>query len=115
MPVPFTWLDGYPSLLAAANGDYEATAWALTGKRDGAGNALAVWQDYVAGTGPTNPSSHFRCFIEMPSGAPLLRWDPDLGSERVYTIWGRPSLTEGGWITPTNAASRFFRVDVSLP
>ena len=115
MPVPFTWLDGYPSLLAAANGDYEATAWALTGKRDGAGNALAVWQDYVAGTCPTNPSSHFRCFIEMPSGAPLLRWDPDLGSERVYTIWGRPSLTEGGWITPTNAASRFFRVDVSLP
>ena len=115
VPVPFAWLDGYPSLMAAASGDYEAAAWTATGKRDGAGNALAVWQDYVAGTCPTNPGSQFRCFIEMPVGTPVLSWDPDLGDERVYTIWGRSSLLEGGWTTPTNAASRFFRVDVSMP
>jgi hypothetical protein len=51
----------------------------------------------------------------MWQGVPVLRWDPDLGNERVYTIWGRPSLLEGEWTTPTNAASRFFRVTVTMP
>ncbi|MGI6098681.1 MAG: hypothetical protein GX174_05605 [Lentisphaerae bacterium] len=115
VPVPFAWLDGYPSLMAAAGGDYEAAAWRANGKHDGAGNELAVWQDYVAGTCPTNTASRFRCSIEMWQGVPVLRWDPDLGNERVYTIWGRPSLLEGEWTTPTNAASRFFRVTVTMP
>jgi hypothetical protein len=34
--------------------------------------------------------------------------------ERVYTVEGRESLTDGDWV-PTNAASRFFRVKVSMP
>ena len=34
--------------------------------------------------------------------------------ERVYTLWGRSDLSSA-WTTPTNAASRFFRVGVSLP
>jgi hypothetical protein len=115
VPVPFAWLDGYPSLMASAGGDYETAAWMANGKCDGAGNALAVWQDYVAGTCPTNPASRFRCIIEMRQGAPVLRWEPDLGDGRIYTLWGRPSLLEGDWATPTNAASRFFRVKVSMP
>ena len=113
--VPFAWLDGYPSLMAAAGGDYEAAASMANGKRDGAGNAMAVWQDYVAGTCPTNPGALFRCLIEMRQGTPVLKWEPDLGNERVYTIWGRSSLLVGEWGTPTNASSRFFRVEVSLP
>ena len=34
--------------------------------------------------------------------------------ERVYTVEGRESLTDGDW-GPTNAASRFFRVKVAMP
>jgi hypothetical protein len=51
----------------------------------------------------------------MAGDSPALVWDPDLGNERVYTIWGRPDLAQGEWTTPTNAASRFFRIQVSLP
>ena len=52
-------------------------------------------------------------------GEPIVGWEPDLNAggkkhERVYTVEGRESLTDGNW-GPTNAASRFFRVKVSLP
>ena len=114
VPVPYAWLDGFPGLLASFGGDYEAAALSANGKRDVGGNPLAVWQDYVAGTCPTNPASQFRCFIGMEGGMPVLSWDPDLGNERVYTLWGRPDLSSA-WTTPTKAASRFFRVGVSLP
>ena len=50
----------------------EAAALAASGKRDAAGNPLSVWQDYVAGTCPTNPASLFRSFIEIQGGSPRL-------------------------------------------
>ena len=33
-------------------------------------------------------------------------------AKSICTIYGRESLTDGGWTTPTNAASRFFKVGV---
>lgn len=114
VPVPYAWLDGYPTLLASCGGDYEAAALLETGKRDSGGSSLAVWQDYVAGTCPTSAVSLFRCFIEMGEGTPVLGWKPDLGNERVYTIWGKPDLASP-WTTPINTASRIFRISVSLP
>jgi len=50
----------------------------------------------------------------MAGGMPQVTWTPDLGTTRVYSVSGRTHLTEGDWGT-TNAASRFFRVEVSLP
>ncbi len=55
----------------------------------------------------------------MEDGEPIVGWEPDLNEggtkhERVYTVEGRESLTDGDW-GPTNAASRFFRVKVSMP
>lgn len=44
----------------------------------------------------------------------MLGWKPDLGYERVYTILGKPDLASP-WTTPTNTASRIFRISVSLP
>jgi glycerophosphoryl diester phosphodiesterase len=112
--IPPSWLEQYPALLASAGNDYRMAGMSRTGKFDGYGREMSVWEDYVAGTCPTNPASQFRCFIGMESGAPVLAWDPDLGGERVYTLWGKPDLSSV-WTTPTNAASRFFRVGVSLP
>lgn len=34
--------------------------------------------------------------------------------ERVYTVEGLESLTEGSW-GPSNSASRFFRVSIEMP
>ena len=61
----------------------------------------------------------FRTVISMNGETPVIGWGPDLNEdgtkqERVYTVEGRESLTDGEW-GPTNAASRFFRVKVSMP
>ena len=62
----------------------------------------------------------FRALISIGAeGEPVIDWEPDLNEsgtkhERVYTVEGRESLTGGDW-GPTNAASRFFRVRVSMP
>ena len=81
--------------------------------------ALQVWQDYVAGTDPTNAASVFSAGIEMVGGVPQVTWLPNLntnGIERIYTIWGKTNLTDGtDWECPTNAAHRFFKMTVEMP
>lgn len=84
-----------------------------------ANNVNKVWECYVAGISPTNAAEAFRAVISWESGVPAISWEPDLNDggtkqERIYTILGRESLTEGSW-GPTNAASRFFKVSVEMP
>jgi len=80
------------------------------------GKSTPLWQDYVAGTNPDPAASNavFRIDRFDPTGG-TLRWMPDLGSERVYEIWGCRDLAIGDWHSPTNALDRFFKVKVSLP
>ncbi len=61
----------------------------------------------------------FRTVISMEDGAPIIGWEPDLNEggtkhERMYTVEGRESLSDGSW-APTNSASRFLRVQVRMP
>ena len=78
-----------------------------------------VWECYVAGLVPTNAADLFRTVISISDGKPQISWEPRLSadeeSKRTYTIYGRESLTDGEWTTPTNAASHFFKVRVTLP
>jgi hypothetical protein len=108
-PVPYAWFDQYPALLALAGGDYEATALA-----DVDDDGYMAWQEYVAGSIPTNRESVLRTMIDVSNGVPWLSWTPDLGTARVYTLLGITNLNEPVW-GPTNAASRFFRVRVDMP
>ena len=61
----------------------------------------------------------FRALISIGAeGEPVIGWMPDLNeggtkNERVYTVEGKANLTDS-W-APTNSASRFFRVKVSMP
>lgn len=109
VPVPYAWLDQYPVLLSLAGGDYEAAALA-----DVDGDGYIAWQEYVAGTVPTNRESVFMSLISLSNGVPWVTWNPDLGTARVYCVEGRTNLTSGIW-GMTNAASQFFRVTVLLP
>ena len=54
-PVPYSWLSDYG--FGGCEADFETADNSATGKRDGAGRLLSVWQDYVAGTDPTNIAS----------------------------------------------------------
>ena len=68
--------------------------------------------------GLTNSESEFTAGIEFVDGVPQVTWSPNLntnGTERIYTIWGKESLTDAAWHSPTNAAHRFFKVKVEMP
>lgn len=109
IPVAFSWLNQYPPMLGVAGGDYEAAAL-----EDVDGDGHLAWQEYVAGSNPTNRESVLRTWITAGNGGPQVTWTPDLGTARVYTVYGRTNLTDGAWGV-TNGASRFFRVKVARP
>ncbi len=90
-----------------------------TDKKDAQGNNMYVWQDYVAGTDPTDTNSVFTATITMVDGVPVVEWSPKLSateeSRRRYTIYGKAGLGAGEeWHSPTNALDRFFTVGVEL-
>ena len=109
------WFSGYG---LGNNGDFEAAAKASLGKFSSDSKAMYAWQDYVAGTDPTNATSVFTAGIEFVGGVPQITWSPNLNSngiERIYTIWGKENLGDAAWHSPTNAAVRFFKVSVEMP
>ena len=119
VPVPYSWLDNYAASFGAGH-DYEALAHTATGKRNGDGSAMYIWQDYVVGTNPTNVNDVFTATIEMDGSRPVIHWTPDLNENglyrlRSYTIWGKTNLYDTAWHSPTNNASRFFKVTVEVP
>jgi hypothetical protein len=64
------------------------------------GDGLLTWQEYVAGTDPTNPASCFR--INTISGVdigqpPVISWDTTTG--RLYSVYSRTNLLVSPWIT----------------
>ena len=75
-PVPYSWLSDYG--FGGCEADFETADNSATGKRDGAGRLLSVWQDYVAGTDPTNIASRLTAKIEMRGSEPVVTWAPDL-------------------------------------
>ena len=90
-----------------------------TDKKDAQGNNMYVWQDYVAGTDPTDTNSVFTATITMVDGEPVVEWSPKLGvaeeSRRRYTIYGKAGLGAGEeWHSPTNVLDRFFTVGVEM-
>ena len=118
--VPYSYLDElYPAI--TNNAAQFASDAAYDGLAEGAspfGKSIPLWQDYVAGTDPTDDGHRFTANIAIENGEVKITWDPDLNEDgqqrRVYTIKGAAELTDT-FVAPTNSASRFFKVEVSLP
>jgi len=109
VPVPYSWLAQYPVLMSMAGGNFEIAALS-----DADLDGMITWQEYVAGSVPTDNASVFRAGIDVIGGEPQVSWTPDLGAARVYTVDGKTNLTDTVW-GPTNAGSRFYRVRVDMP
>jgi hypothetical protein len=110
--VPYAWMEEHGFGDGTEEG-YEAVAFT-----NAANGVNKVWECYAAGLDPTNPASTFTAAIAFSNGAPVVSWTPDLNekntkTERSYVLEGTPTLTNA-W-GPTNSASRFFRVKVTLP
>ncbi len=119
--VPETWAAQFPSYVAKFGSDFAASLTKPTGKKDAAGNPLQVWQDYVAGTDPTDVNDLFRAEIRIVDNAPVVSWSPTLSAteaaKRTYTIYGRQSLLSGNWtvVAAGQAANyNFFKVTVEM-
>jgi len=114
VPVPYEWLDLWENNIA----NYEDFA-----ESEGI-NGVTLWESYVAGLIPTNAASKFAItnfVVNAGSRVSKLEWspnyenDPDPKKRRVYIIKGKEDLSDKDWHSPTNSASRFFKVEVKLP
>ena len=119
--IPETWAAQFPSYAAKFGNDFTASLTKPSGKKDSSGHDLQVWQDYVAGTDPTDVNDVFRATISMVGDEPVVSWEPVLSSaeaaKRTYKIYGRQSLYSGDW-TPVAAGHakdyNFFKVTVEM-
>lgn len=120
--VPEEWTRQFPQFEERFGSDFAAALQKETGKTDAQGNALLVWQDYVAGTDPTNPEDRFQAIIRFVDGDPVIEWSPRLTaaeeSRRTYTIYGKTSLSpDENWSVVSDGEAgnyNFFRVTVEM-
>ncbi len=120
--IPDEWFEKYYPTANAS--ERQAIAEGAGVKTDASGAAMPVWQDYVAGTDPTNALSKFTAKIEMKDGAPVVTWSPALNGDgvregtRVYRVWGKADLGDAAWSEVEAGGEgnyRFFRVTVEMP
>ena len=110
IPVSHAWLGNYPPLLAEWGDDFERAANAM------AENGInQVWECYLAGIDPTDPSASFMSSLEMKGATPSLSWSPDLHEARSYAIFGKENLADPEWKPGPVAGQRFFQIKVSMP
>ena len=118
--IPESWVTNYSGFVEKFGNDFTAALTKPSGKRDAQGNALMVWQDYVAGTDPTKEDDVFQASITIANGVPLISYTPELPPEerdkRKYTIYGKVRLQDAEWsIVNGDAADyNFFKVTVEM-
>ena len=96
--IPSSWAENYPAFESKFGLDFTKALSMKTGKKDGAGNDMLVWQDYVAGTDPTKPEDKFTASITVVEGKVTVSCTPELDDDRKalrkYTTWGKKSLLD---------------------
>lgn len=98
-------------------GDLAGALAKPTGKQGLGGEVRTVWDDYVAGTDPTDPASVFTTTIAIIDGKVVLDWSPNLnlGSEsRLYRVKSKLKLSDA-WTCPPVTGHHFFMTEVALP
>ena len=119
--VPATWTVNYLKFTEKFGSDFTKALAMQTGKKDGAGNPMFVWQDYVAGTDPTDETDVFTASITIVDGKVKVSYSPELDDARKalrkYTTWGKVSLLDAGWTEVESGKEsdyNFFKVTVEM-
>ena len=119
--IPSSWTTSYPKFTEKFGTDFTKALAMQTGKKDGAGNPMFVWQDYVAGTDPTKEDDVFAASITMVDGKVVISYTPELDDARKamrkYTTWGKKSLKDTEWTEVqqgSEAEFNFFKVSVEM-
>jgi len=117
LSIPYAWFADIPRFVSPYGSDFSAAALLPSGKTARDGTAMKVWQDYVAGTDPTDTNDVFRAFVGVTNGVPYVWWMPNLNGRsvaRIYTVSGRTALDVGDW-QMAQTRHRFFKVSVAMP
>lgn len=118
--VPDSWSSQYPDFNEKFGQDLGVALTKKSGKKDSWGNDMFVWQDYVAGTDPTDETDVFRASIVLVGGVPKVSYTPELceseKARRVYTIFGKSSLNDVRWnvVNGDESAYNFFKIAVEM-
>lgn len=121
--IPSAWAEQYPGFAAKFGSDFTAALTKPTGKRDGAGNAMLVWQDFVAGTDPTDDDDVFKASITFDEdGSPVISWtpefaDPSEAAKRRYRKYGKVRIQDKDWTEFSDGEEsnfNFFKVTVEM-
>ena len=89
-PVPYEWLASYGLTNSGATFDQAAAD-------DQDSDGLTAWQEYIAGTDPTNTTSCFKATQNAPN---KIGWSPVAG--RVYSVYWSTNLMNGFQPLETN-------------
>lgn len=120
--VPETWAVNYDGFAAKFGTDFTKALTMKTGKKDGVGNDMLVWQDYVAGTDPTKMEDRFTASITIDKdGKVHISYSPELDENRkrmrIYTVWGKKSLRDRDWVAVSEGDENeynFYKVTVEM-
>lgn len=125
-PVAMTesWSAKYPSYREKFGNNFAQSVTKKTGKVDASGKDMLVWQDFVAGTDPTDINDKFYATIEIVDGIPEISYYPELPAEekalREYKIFGKAKLSDQEWTDVSamtgqeRAEYNFFKVTVEM-
>ena len=119
--IPMSWAMNYPNFVSKFGSDFTAALGKPTGKIGTGGTPMLVWQDYVAGTDPTDENDVFRASITIVDGKVTISYTPELDDARKamrkYTTWGKASLMDTDWTEVQDgheAEYNFFKVSVEM-
>lgn len=118
--IPESWAENYPGFRERFGEDFTLALTKETGKVGMGGVPMFVWQDYVAGTDPTDETDVFRASLTMVEGKPVVSWTPELKPEqaalRNYTIYGKVKLQDTAWQVVGDDVENynFFKVAVRM-
>ena len=119
--VPDSWSASFPNFHKRFGGNFAEAVTRQTGKRDAVGNPMQVWQDFVAGTNPTDEKDVFTASVTMVDGKPVVSWTPELRPEeaakRKYTTYGKVRLQDKQWVEVPVGHEKdynFFKVSVEM-
>lgn len=114
--IPESWADQFPSFKTCFGEDFGMAIVKPSGKLSATGDQMFVWQDYVAGTDPTDQSDVFTASITLTNGVPYISWTPNVPSSRVYEVWGKKKLVDDKWEIVGDQVDQynFFKVTVGM-
>ena len=119
--IPETWAANYPGFAEKFGEDFTQALMKPSGKIGTGGTPMLVWQDYVAGTDPTDEKDVFTASITIVDGKVTISYTPELDDARKamrkYTTWGKTSLMDTDWTEVQDgheAEYNFFKVSVEM-